>query len=60
MRIQRQRAEAQQQLAYCAEDHQGFVDNSGAYKEKMLAKYDEDWEANGSYGSQYPISRQSR
>ena len=42
MRIQRQRTEAQQQLTYCAEDHQGFVDNSGAYKEKMLAKYDED------------------
>ena len=42
MRIQRQRAEAQQQLHDFTEDHQGFVDSRGASKEKMLAKYDED------------------
>ena len=42
MRIQRQRAEAQQQLTYRAEDHQGFVSSCGASRERMLARYDED------------------
>ena len=42
MQIQEQRAKAQQQLTYCSEDHQEFVDSCGASKDKMLAKYNED------------------
>lgn len=42
MRLQVQRAEAQQQLSHCVQDHQRVVNNYGASKEKMLAKYDED------------------
>ena len=33
--------EAQQQLTYHAEDHQGFVSSCGASRERMLARYDE-------------------
>ena len=58
MRIQRQRAEAQQQLTYRAEDHQGFVSSCDASRERTLTRYDEDsnqYREHERYSRQVPL-----